>query len=50
MTMKPKTIEAAATAEVQAADVAGNGFEATVSSLKDGMTRATGGSPIHRQR
>ena len=43
MTMKPKTIEAAATAEIQAADVAGKGFEATVSNLKDGMTRATAG-------
>jgi phasin family protein len=43
MTMRPKTIEAAATAETQMADVAGKGFEATVSSLKDGMTQATAG-------
>ena len=43
MTMKPKTIEAAAPAEAQMADVAGKGFEATVSSLKDGMTQATAG-------
>src|SRR6185312_3410482 len=43
MTIKPKTIETAATAEGQMADVAGKGFEATVSSLKDGMTQATAG-------
>ena len=43
MTIKPKTIEAAATAEGQMADVAGRGFEATVSNLKDGMTQATAG-------
>ena len=43
MTIKPKAIEAAAAVEGQAADVANKGFEATVSSLKDGMTRATAG-------
>jgi phasin family protein len=43
MTIKPKTIEAAAAAEGQMGDVAGKGFEATVSNLKDGMTRATAG-------
>lgn len=43
MTIKPKMIEAPAAAEGQMADVAGKGFEATVSNLKDGMTRATAG-------
>src|ERR1700733_14551777 len=43
MTMRPKTIEAAATAELQMADVAGKGFEATGSSPKDGLTQATAG-------
>jgi phasin family protein len=43
MTIKPKAIEAAAAIERQAADVTDKGFEATVSSLKDGMTKATAG-------
>src|SRR5262249_7167 len=43
MTIKPKTIEAAASAEAQATEMAGKGFEATVLSLKDGMTRASAG-------
>ena len=43
MTMKPKTIEAAAAAEETVANAAGKGFETTVSGLKDGMSQAVAG-------
>jgi len=43
MTSKPKTIEAAAHVEEQAAGAADKGFEATVSGLKDGMSKAAAG-------
>ena len=44
MTSKPKTIEAAAAqVEEQAVNVTEKGFEATVSGLKDGMSRAAAG-------
>jgi phasin family protein len=43
MATRTKTIEALTALEDQAADVAGKGFESTVSGLKDGMTRATAG-------
>ncbi len=44
MTSKAKTIEAAAApVEDQTASVAGKGFEATVSGLKDGMSKAAAG-------
>jgi phasin family protein len=43
MTMKPKTIESAVTAEETAASAAGKGFETTVSGLKDGMSQAVAG-------
>jgi phasin family protein len=44
MTSKPKTIEAAAGAlEEQAVNVTEKGFEATVSGLKDGMSKAASG-------
>jgi phasin family protein len=43
MANKPKMIEGPAALEDQSADTAAKGFEATVSGLKDGMTRATAG-------
>jgi phasin family protein len=44
MTSRPKTIEAAAAqVEEQAVNVTEKGFEATVSGLKDGMSRAAAG-------
>jgi phasin family protein len=43
MSSKPKTIEGTATIEEQTASVADKGFEATVSGLKDGMTKAATG-------
>jgi phasin family protein len=43
MSSKPKTIEATAAIEDQTATVAGKGFEATVSGLKDGMAKAATG-------
>lgn len=45
MTMKPKSIDAASTAEesVASASESGKGFEATVSGLKEGISRATAG-------
>ena len=43
MTSKPKTVETAAAAETAAAETVGKGFEATVSSLKDGMAQAKSG-------
>ena len=41
MTSKSKTIEAPALIEDQSAKVGAQGFESTVSGLKDGMARAT---------
>jgi phasin family protein len=43
MTMKPKTIEAAAAMEETVANAASKGFETTVSGLKDGMSQAVAG-------
>ena len=43
MTIKPKTMEAAAAAEETVASGAGKGFETTVSGLKDGMSKAAAG-------
>ena len=43
MTSKARTIEATATTEDQAADVADKGFASTVSGLKDGVTKAAQG-------
>jgi phasin family protein len=43
MASKPKTIEAAAEVEEQAAGAVDKGFETTVSGLKDGMAKAASG-------
>ena len=43
MTMKPKTMEAAAMAEENVATAASKGFETTVSGLKDGMSQGRRG-------
>jgi phasin family protein len=43
MANKPKTIEAAAEVEGQAAGAIDKGFETTVSGLKDGMAKAASG-------
>jgi phasin family protein len=43
MTIKPKSIEAANTAEESVMSESSKGFEATVSGLKEGISRATAG-------
>jgi phasin family protein len=43
MTVKPKTIEAAAAVEETMANAAGKGFETTMTGLKDGMSQAAAG-------
>jgi phasin family protein len=43
MTTRSKTIEAVASSEDTAANMAGKGFETTVAGLKDGMAQATAG-------
>jgi phasin family protein len=43
MTIKPKTMEAATTAEENMASAVGKDFETTVSGLKDGMSQAAAG-------
>jgi phasin family protein len=43
MTIKPKMMEAAVTAEETVANATGKGFETTVSGLKDGMSQAAAG-------
>jgi phasin family protein len=43
MTIKAKTLEAAAAAEESVANVASKGFETTVAGLKNGMAQATAG-------
>jgi phasin family protein len=43
MTIKPKSMEAAGTAEESVANAADKGFETTVSGLKDGMSQAVAG-------
>jgi phasin family protein len=43
MTIKPKMMEAAVTAEETMVNATGKGFETTVSGLKDGMSQAAAG-------